>query len=356
MTKRIFGLDIIRCVAILLVVQLHGNFLLEPAIGLFPYIKLPDGVELFFVLSGFLIGGILIRQYENESEFGFTGIIKFWKRRWIRTLPNYYLVLLLNILVAAWCLNGSDIEQVSWKFFFFLQNFNSSFHSFFWESWSLSIEEWFYISLPVLLWINIILFRRFLNKKNIIFISILLLMLLPIIYRAIVAKEHSVDFFHFDIFYRKMVITRLDSIVYGVLFAWVYYYFPDFWNKIKYPALIFGIIYLIVFSQLKIDINNYWVKVAYFPITSFCCALFLPIASGIDSYYTKVGAVVTFISKISYSMYLLHLGLLVSIIQSQTGGFSPLAGVLWFLFYIFATIVLSTLLYKYYEKPIMDRR
>ena len=98
--KRVFGLDLMRALAILFVVIGHGGHLLEKANTNFPWIKLIDGVELFFVLSGFLIGGIIIKEFQNNGTFGIKQIFHFWKRRWFRTLPNHYLILILNIIVV----------------------------------------------------------------------------------------------------------------------------------------------------------------------------------------------------------------------------------------------------------------
>ncbi len=98
--SRIFGLDILRSSAILLVLCSHGfdPFLAE----YFPKLRLlifMDGVDLFFVLSGFLIGLILIKQFEKNVDYTFLPIFNFWKRRWRRKLPNYYFILFLILFV-----------------------------------------------------------------------------------------------------------------------------------------------------------------------------------------------------------------------------------------------------------------
>ena len=101
--------------------MVHGS-MLEKADTNFPWIRFIDGVELFFVLSGFLIGGILIRLFEEPKVFGWKELLNFWLRRWFRTLPNYYLVLILNIIIVYFGVIKEDFSQFNWKFFFFLQN------------------------------------------------------------------------------------------------------------------------------------------------------------------------------------------------------------------------------------------
>lgn len=353
--SRIYGLDIFRATAILLVIFFHGNYLLEPVLPGFPYTRLPDGVELFFVLSGFLIGGILIKTIEKENTFNFRSLIYFWKRRWMRTLPNYYLVLLLNIIVTYFALNGNLTAAINWKFFLFLQNFNAPFHSFFWESWSLSVEEWFYIFLPVIVMILFIALRNHLSVKWILLTAILLLISFPLVYRYAISTS-IMDGFHYDIIFRKTVLTRLDSIIYGVLSAWLYYYFSGFWKNIRWVSFLIGLIALYYFTRYRPEPETLFAQVFYFPLISFCAALMLPLAESRKTYSGWLGKIITHISKISYSMYLLHLGLIASVIQFQVKEFAPLSGIIWFIIYLVTTILASSLLYRYFEKPIMERR
>src|ERR1700730_17039894 len=57
------------------------------------------GVDLFFVLSGWLIGGLYWRE---RKELGSVDIIRFWQRRWLRTLPPYFAALTLSWLAVYW--------------------------------------------------------------------------------------------------------------------------------------------------------------------------------------------------------------------------------------------------------------
>ncbi|STD04226.1 acyltransferase family protein [Chryseobacterium carnipullorum] len=90
--NRIFGLDILRFFAITTVIISHGRFIFSEKVDrFFTYITF-DGVTIFFVLSGFLIGGILIKQLENNTP-RFSLLLDFWVKRWFRTLPAYFLIL-----------------------------------------------------------------------------------------------------------------------------------------------------------------------------------------------------------------------------------------------------------------------
>src|ERR1039458_8648984 len=88
--RRNFGLDALRAAAIMMVLLCHMTGALK-FLGIY-------GVELFFVLSGFLIGDILIRSAARKGRFEFKDLTEFWTRRWFRTLPNYYWFLALYLV------------------------------------------------------------------------------------------------------------------------------------------------------------------------------------------------------------------------------------------------------------------
>ena len=152
-SKRIFGLDILRALAIVCVLFAHLLWIFPEARGWTPTLMQLGGimsVELFFVLSGFLIGGLLLRMYLNP-DFHRNQLRYFVIRRWFRTLPNYYLVLLINIVLFL--IFGDVLPKDLWKYFLFLQNATGSMGSFFSESWTLPIEEAAYILGPVILFL-----------------------------------------------------------------------------------------------------------------------------------------------------------------------------------------------------------
>src|SRR6476620_1987329 len=92
-SKRIFGLDLLRVISIALVLTSHTSWIYPPSSDLLS--KIVDmcgffGVEIFFVLSGFLIGGIIYKQF-LRPDYTFKTMTTFIYRRLMRILPNSYL-------------------------------------------------------------------------------------------------------------------------------------------------------------------------------------------------------------------------------------------------------------------------
>jgi peptidoglycan/LPS O-acetylase OafA/YrhL len=355
-SSRVYGLDIFRAVAILLVVMSHGGFIIDPALPGFPWIALIDGVELFFVLSGFLIGTILIKMYEKSGGFDSKQLFSFWKRRWFRTLPNYYLILLVNILLVWSGVINGKIEAFNWKFFLFLQNFHQGFTDFFWESWSLTIEEWFYILTPL----AIMLFHRALTRRNrqkwVVLTVVITFLIIPLLYRISISGQ-QLDAFWIDVEFRKVVLTRLDAIMFGVLFAWIKFYRILPWDKIRWPFFIGGLI-LMYFSMhiAKPFPTSIFAKTIHFSLVGLGASMLLPLADQIKSFKGSFGKSVTHISLISYSMYLINLGIVAQVIEVNFKPDSVLSSAITYLIYWTVVVLLSTLLYKYFEKPAMDLR
>lgn len=139
------NLDLLRAAAIAVVVVFHisqytsipGSWQSFFALGTF-------GVDLFFVLSGWLIGGIFFREYQ---QLGRVSLSRFWGRRWLRTMPPYYVALLISWLAVF----VSRHQAFDFRFLVFGQNY-SSIPAFFMVSWSLCIEEHFYLVLPLALY------------------------------------------------------------------------------------------------------------------------------------------------------------------------------------------------------------
>ncbi|MCC7331755.1 MAG: acyltransferase [Flavobacteriales bacterium] len=354
--NRVLGLDLMRALAITFVVISHGDLIIGPYSD-FPWIPLINGVELFFVLSGFLIGGILIKTFENKTDFTLKTIWNFWIRRWLRTLPNYYLILLVNIILVYYKIIIEDFTQFNWKFFLFLHNFNSHFVGFFWESWSLSIEEWFYILFPISLFLLYLFLKIFnVQKKIIFFIAILLFLPFSFLLRYFIASSFQLDAFWLGSKINSVVIYHFDGIALGLLAAFIKFWFPQHWNKYKNLSFILGLIlsYFILINEWLP--NDFSTKVYKLFLQSLGCFLLLAKFDSIKKAPIFITKIVTHISLISYSMYLVNLALVAKVIFDNFRIDSSLTAWLYYIIYWSIVILLSTLLFKYFERPVLNLR
>jgi peptidoglycan/LPS O-acetylase OafA/YrhL len=146
-SQRLAGLDTLRALAILWVAAHHYALFVsgEPTFGWFGNVGWV-GVDLFFVLSGYLIGHQLLAGSTQGRAISLRG---FWTRRWLRTLPAFWLVL------AAYWLWPSEMGGRSppalWRFLSFTQNIWLTPGTAFSHAWSLCVEEQFYLVLPLVL-------------------------------------------------------------------------------------------------------------------------------------------------------------------------------------------------------------
>ncbi len=312
--NRIFGLDLLRCLAIFLVIFGHASYILpKPYCKIHDEFVLLDGVNLFFVLSGFLIGSILIKRINQETKFSFSSLLNFWMMRWLRTLPAYFFTLIIIIVIKSKYDVNFKIDQQVLMYFVFLQNFAIHNMPVFGESWSLSIEEWFYLLFPVL-----IIFATYIStdKKRVILICIFIFLLFPSIVKVIKFVEFKDNNdYSWDKEFRRLVITRLDSIAFGILGAYLSFYYQYNWIKYKRKALYLGaLIMLLVIVMSKINVNNmlvtFYTTVIYFPLSATGILLFLPYLSNMRIGKGAFSKIVTYISIISYSLYLINYSLL----------------------------------------------
>lgn len=361
-SRRIFGLDILRALAILFVVGRHSSYLLPKPLYEFVNFFIFDGVSIFFVLSGYLIGAILIRQFENQ-EVNKKLLSGFWKRRWFRTLPNYFLILIILCLLHFLFTENFPFKSIV-PYFLFSQNlFYDHPLWFFPEAWSLSIEEWFYLLTPLLLYLLIKFFK--LTTRHAIIVTVAFVILLVTVSRYIRYESLSIQTIdEWDLIFRKQVISRLDSLMFGILGAYFSFYHPAKWIKHKTILLITGIA-LLLFSKFVADRNfpelGLYNCVFSFTTISLATLFLLPfltdIKTGKGFFYTTI----TRISLISYSMYLVNLSLVKNWIIDKInwiGIFNNNYLLVFFKYSIFwsLTILLSILLYKYFELPMMNMR
>lgn len=309
-----------------------------------------DGVLVFFVLSGFLIGRIFIKQFEHQINI--VEIFKFWKRRWLRTLPAYFFTILLIVLLSPFLGLVFDKKEII-RTIFFIQNLTYRHGAFFPESWSLSIEEWFYLALPVSTMFFSLLFRR--NIKLIVSLVAFLVIVGSLCFRYFISQHRSIiSIYEWDYNLRCAVITRLDSLMIGVLGAWFYHYKNQLFFKYKEKVLVLGLIlfltnkFLISFEVLTFA--GFYMKVVYFTVLPLSILLMMPFVYYLNPVKINLSIILLFKgSLISYSLYLLNLTIVSLIILS------PLQINHWYKFFLFwfLSIIFAVLMYKYIEIPFM---
>ena len=360
---RVFGLDLMRAMAICMVLCSHILWIYNPNDGiirqlfaLFGFL----GVEFFFILSGFLIGKILYGIYTKEN-YSITSALYFLKRRWFRTLPNYFLILLINIIITFSL--GYSMPKLG-LYFVFLQNGFSKMPSFFPESWSLSVEEWAYIILPISLLLLSFLYKP--KSKNRFFLWIVLVLIalfmgFKICYQ-LNTQTTTLDIWNVSL--KSVAVYRLDAIFMGVLCSWISINYEKNWAKYKLQsAMIGGLIMMFMYfgmGFLRILPETYpfvW-NVVYLPLASLSIAFLVPLFSQLETTISILKRPVVFISKISYSIYLLHYSVIMQILMWFVDKEKTSLPQLHLItaMYLATTVVVSYLFYRFYEKPIMDLR
>lgn len=334
MTKRNPGLDLFRALAISLVIFAHlGVWVIEEIpvgakwyhrVGWLSQTSGVLGVELFFVLSGFLVGGLALNRK--------TSLIYFYLRRWLRTMPAYFFILIVLLAIGP-------VPPKVWPYFLFLQ---STMGAFFSVAWSLCIEEWFYVLLPLFLLIP----RRYFIH------SVILVLVASALSRVMYAMPFEEM--------RRCLPLRMDALLIGVTLAWIKTEKPSLYQRFykSLPVfLIFSIIAVTLFVSAAIRIHGVYLPslqspfffAFFFSAMPIVLALLIPFVE--TRAYIPASAIFTSISAISYSLYLVHQEIFFAtrnaIFRSSNSG--PFISLL-------LAIVAAFVLYRGVEKPFMKWR
>ena len=359
-SNRVFGLDILRAVAILFVVLGHGSSLLPEKLQRISNYFVFDGVSFFFVLSGFLIGGILIKLIDKNG-FSFSVLKAFWIRRWFRTFPNYFLILI--ILCILQLLFSDEFRlRVIIRYLVFSQNIFSKHPIFFPEAWSIAIEEWFYLIFPLLILFTFNFIKSYQNS----FICVAILIILSVTFFRLFRFQHIPIgvIFDWDSLFRKQVITRMDSLMFGVFGAYISYFHKSLWIKFKTKLMFIGFC-LIIASKFLLphftSIDGIYSCVFSFTFFSVGTLFMLPFLSELKTCNGFMYKPITYISLISYSMYLINLSIVerwiirnISYDEITDNVFIRMISN--YTLYWILVIFLSILIYKYFETPMTSLR
>jgi peptidoglycan/LPS O-acetylase OafA/YrhL len=353
---RVFGLDFLRMLAISGVFVVHVLAVMMPHLPWwFAFLGGGGfGVELFFALSGFLIGTILIREGLQLRRPAM--LLQFYVRRWFRTLPLFFLFVPINVAVELFArhhrLNWGEI----WQHALFLRNLTGVHITFFAESWSLAIEEWFYLLFPACLLLGLRFTRRF---DLVLLTTAVAFFLFSTIARMYSASSPQASWTTGQ---RETVILRFDAIMVGVIAAWLSLRYPRQWKQFARSSMIAGIV---LFAILYISIwhvaghnviwsadNSYFACTFRFTLFSLSFALLLPSASlwkiRRETFFSKQ---VRRIALWSYALYLVQLPIITTLQYYLAGNttqpFWNALGI--FMLEVVACLLFSALLYRCFE-------
>ena len=346
---RNFGLDLIRAISIWLVLIYHAGVNIP---GLEPLSIGQIGVEIFFVLSGFLIGGILFKEIDKNNSL-FITLKTFWTRRWFRIIPLYYAVLAFKFLAID--------DSVGWNLVYYILFLQNNFYGiqFLSVSWSLVIEEWFYLFSPVFLFYCTRIFK---TEKGIAF-SIVAFILFVVAIRAIYVIHGNVPFSGVN----SNFPFRVDSLFIGVLLSFINFkkwQLFNFLSSIKVMIagfiLFFGYLFYYWTQAFPVDTIDevYFFRILGFLILPLSIGLIIPAVSrfkfNLDRNKVTRGFkfFITWTSVLTYAIYLIH-----GFVYSKASRILEedqifILNVLSFI----TTYILSWLIYRYFEKPILDYR
>jgi peptidoglycan/LPS O-acetylase OafA/YrhL len=360
----IAGLDGLRAVAFLIVFFFHTRHL--------PFGWM--GVQLFFVLSGFLITDILLRMKEKLPRREF--FIKFYGRRFLRIFPLYYfyllLVAMLIFLLPSLKLNALNAElgkgflNQIWVAMFYVYDF---FHAsaffersrFFVHLWSLSVEEQFYLLWPLLIFS--IARERF---KQLCFTAVglgfIFRLVITLVYRMQIfpfllndpqQAVNVLPFSHLDAFAFGAYISRfeiprprLQLLILSIVTPAVGL-LADYISK---GAISWSLGYDLPMTGLYKEVWGYTLLNYLFAVLIYCVAR--------RNFLTMIleSALFRYLGKISYGLYVYHYGVIAicaALFRKYDLNYSLRSPQMFFMAMVF-TLLIATLSFTLLEKPLID--
>ena len=311
-TPRMAGLDTLRAAAIVAVMGYHMNWVLPPAFEVFGHFGWM-GVDLFFVLSGYLIGSQLVRPYLLGKR---TSLAAFYRRRAWRILPAYGVVLALYWLVPIW--REQPGMSPAWEFLTFTENLFVDYgrNQAFSHVWSLCIEEHFYLALPLMLAVAM---PRGSLRRTLTIAGAVVLAGVGLRWWALVHGLRPLGD-DFDTAYIEKIYyptwTRLDGLLAGVMLALMRAFRPGWWEwlgrrghaSLIGGAALVGITVWMFFGRFE---SLYgvaaWSTVIGFPLLSLGLALVVASAvsgNGWLARFAVPGA--RPVAAMAFSLYLTH--------------------------------------------------
>lgn len=313
--KKLYGLDHLRTLAIILVFFFHyyivsgGQPEWLPKVASFGW----TGVDLFFVLSGFLISSQLFSQIKQGQHISFK---TFFIKRFFRIVPAFLIT--VGIYFCLPFFREKETLPPLWKFLTFTQNLGLNIKDYgtFSHCWSLCVEEHFYLFLPIIL--IFLQISKLISKS---FWLIVVLFLLGFVIRTYsfnhlylpkIQAENSWMYWYKYIYYPTY--NRLDGLLIGVSIAGICEFLPNLWNTLSKYGNQFLVLSLCVLTSayfLCEDQQTFNASVFGFPIIALGFGFMVLGAISPTSFLYKWNSrTTTFIATLSYAIYLTHKGII----------------------------------------------
>ena len=301
--KRIESLDFLRGIAIILILIRHipSDFGFMTGIIFDVILKIKTigfvGVDLFFVLSGYLVSGLFFHKINNGIE---PNVSRFLYRRAFKIWPSYYIYLLIIFVISFYNKGFSATWDSYYSTLFHFQNYilTDKVHL-----WSLALEEHFYTILALIIFILTHIFKK--NIKTVICLSVPLLVLVPVLSRVIFVDHHPL-----------MTHIRSDGLFIGVFISAFNCFYRERFLALKsfsIPIFIIATLLLIpVFSFGTLASTEFYFRAFGILSLHLSFGLFLVISLNANGfivqhiYNSKIGIILQKFGILSYGIYLWH--------------------------------------------------
>lgn len=307
---RVPALDGLRAVAVLVVVCCHLPSQYRLAGG-------NTGVDLFFVLSGFLITSILLNEWRDSGRIS---IPHFYLRRAFRLFPAAFSVLLFATLAAPWVQPSAELKEAggdalavlfyvfNWRLVDLFETGRGVFHNHMLSHyWSLSVEEQFYLIWPALL----LLLLRLRAPKAAMLAFFSAGIIVPAVARAVLWKHGA----SLELYFRSDL--RVDGLLWGSALAWLAHHkmLPDGQEVRRYGGLVgfTALLVFLYFSQFDALTNGASYRYGFSMIGLVSTLMIASAIIAPDSFFSACLSLkwLRYIGKISYGVYLWHIPVII---------------------------------------------
>jgi len=302
------------------------------------------GVDLFFVLSGYLVSGLIIKEYQIHGSFNAK---TFLIRRGLKIYPTYYIFIVYQFLFSYYFLHKPQTLSGLFHEAIFVANYfdYNNIHL-----WSISVEEHFYFGLA-LVFLILIKFQK-VNLKSILIIYFVCLTA-GILFRL--HNFYSYSIWDFDRDYTRSHI-RIDALFLGVVLAFVSNYRKEIFNKIlinRFRSFYFVLALLFLSTNFVFNRDTYrLISVVSLALNPVCFGYILILVINYKNpLFLKVISPLSFIGMFSYSIYLFHLNFLMITDQLFKLGTGP-----YIVFYFTSSVIGGIIISKCIEYPIIKYR